>query len=326
MAHIVALAMNPAIDKSVSIDRVVPEKKLRCSRPQYDPGGGGINVSRAIRKLGGRSTLFYTSGQSHGRILESLLDEEGLDHLPMRIEGRTRASFTVDESSTGQQYRFSTPGPELKQNEWEQCLQAVMSIDPSPDYLVVSGSIPPGVPADYYAQLARFSRRIGAKMILDATGEPFIKATREGVFLIKPNLREFRSLVGKEIEEEAQQVAESERLIAAGHSKVVVVSLGAAGALMVWEGGCERLRAPTVSIKSKVGAGDSMVAGIVTAMAAGAPPVEAVQYGVAAGAAAVMTPGTMLCRHADTQKLFRRISEERRRPPCRKAWAQNRRP
>jgi 6-phosphofructokinase 2 len=245
-----------------------------------------------------------------------LLEEEGLDHHPLKIEGPTRESFTVDETTSGQQYRFSTPGPEVKPNEWEQCLQEVTAVDPKPDYLVASGSIPPGVPMDFYARLARFARKIDAKMVLDATGEPFFMAVQEGVYLIKPNLREFRRLVGKGLEDETEQVSAAHRLIAEGYCEVVVVSLGAAGALVTWTDGCERLRAPTVSIKSKVGAGDSMVAGIVTAMARGAPPIDAVQYGVAAGAAAVMTPGTTLCRREDTQKLFGRISEERRRQPC----------
>jgi 6-phosphofructokinase 2 len=316
-AHVIILAMNPAIDKSATIDRVVPERKLRCSKPQYDPGGGGINVAQAVSKLGGQSTVYYTSGRAQGRLLQGILNAEGLDHRPMPINDRTRESFTINESSTGLQYRFSTPGPELDRTEWEHCLYRMTHPDKKPDYLVASGSIPPGVPTDFYARLARYAKKIDARMILDATGDPFAKAVAEGVFLIKPNLRELKTFTGKDLAEESQQVEAAENLVARGHSEIVVVSLGAAGALMVWKNGCERLRAPTVSIGSKVGAGDSMVGGITKAIAAGASPVNAVQYGVAAGAAAVMTPGTMLCRLEDTQKLFSRISEERNRHPCR---------
>jgi 6-phosphofructokinase 2 len=314
MARIVTLTMNPAIDKSTSIDRVAPEQKLRCAAPAFDPGGGGINVSRAVHKLGGKSTAYYTAGRALGRMLEKLLEDEGLDHRPLPIDDRTRESFSVYESSTGQQYRFSTPGPELKRDEWEGCLAQLASMDSKPDYLVASGSLPPGVPADYYARLARLAGDIGARMVLDATGEPFSRAVAEGVFLIKPNLREFRALTGKALEDEAQQVAAAEKLIAEDRCSIVVISLGAAGVLMVSQDGSRRLRAPTVAIKSKVGAGDSMVGGIVTAMAENRSPVAAVQFGVAAGAAAVMTPGTRLCRREDTWKLFNQIRGERKKP------------
>lgn len=314
MKHIVTLTMNPAIDASVSVARVVPERKLRGSQPRFDPGGGGINVSRAIAYLGGRSTAFYTSGQAHGRWLEALLDDEGLDHRPLRIGGHTRESLTVDETSSGQQYRFGTPGPSLRPEEWERCRASVEDLDPPPDYLVVSGSLPPGGPEDFHARLARYARRAGVRMVLDASGPSFRRAVAEGVFLIKPNLREFRALAGGDLEEEAAQVAAAEGLVARDQSAIVVVSLGAAGALMVGPDGARRLRAPTVPIRSKVGAGDSMVAGIVTALARGAEPVEAVQYGVAAGAAAVMTPGTRLCRREDTDNLFRQIAEDRGGP------------
>jgi len=206
MESILTITMNPTIDKSTRIDRVVPERKLRCEAPHYEPGGGGINVSRAIRKLGGKSTVFYTSGQAHGQMLEQLLDREGLDHHPIHIEERTRESFAVYESSTGQQFRFGTPGPSLPEAEWMRCLDALIAFDPLPDYLVASGSIPPGVPNDFYARLARFAKESGIRMILDATSDPFTLAVREGVFMIKPNLREFHALAEKNIADEARQV------------------------------------------------------------------------------------------------------------------------
>jgi 6-phosphofructokinase 2 len=305
MQSILTITMNPTIDKSTRVQRVVPERKLRCEALRYEPGGGGINVSRAIRKLGGKSTALYTSGQSHGQMLEALLEQEGLDHRPMQIKERTRESFTVYEDSTGQQFRFGTPGPELKESEWQECLERLFAIDPAPDYLVASGSIPPGVPHDFYARLARFSKEVGTRMILDTTADPFTLAVREGVFLIKPNLREFRTLAEHAIADESQQVELARQIVNSGQSEVVVVSLGAAGALLAWPEGCERLRAPTVPIESKVGAGDSTVAGIVLSLSQGKSVLESVKFGLAAGAAAVMTPGTELCRRDDARRLFR---------------------
>ncbi len=311
MQTIITLTMNPAIDKSAAVENVVPERKLRCGPPRYEPGGGGINVSRAIHKLGGESTAFYLAGGPLGEMLSNLLDQEGLNHHPTNIKGLTRQSLTVYEESTGQQFRFGMPGPEVDEKEWKKLLEKLLTHDPKPAYLVASGSLPSGVPKDFYARVARSARETGVRMIVDTSGEPLSLAVQEGVYLIKPNLREFGNLGKAEIEQESEQEALARRIIEKGRSEVVVVSLGAAGALLVEKQGHERLRAPIVSIKSKVGAGDSMVAGITLRLAQGDSVVEAVRFGVAAGAAAVMTPGTELCRKEDAESLYDKIAVER---------------
>ena len=308
MQKIITLTMNPAIDKSASVENVVPERKLRCRPPRYEPGGGGINVSRAIHKLGGESTAFYLAGGPLGEMLRNLLDQEGLNHRPINIKGLTRQNLTVYEESTGQQFRFGMPGPEVNEKEWQQLLEKLLTHDPKPAYIVASGSLPSGVPKDFYAGVARSAKEIGARMILDTSGEPLSLAVQEGVYLIKPNLREFGNLGEAEIEQETEQEALARQIIDKGQSEVVVVSLGAAGALLVEKQGYQRLRAPTVTIKSKVGAGDSMVAGITLKLAQGDSVVEAVRFGVAAGAAAVMTPGTELCRKEDAESLYDKIA------------------
>jgi 6-phosphofructokinase 2 len=310
MQAIVTVTMNPAIDKSAHVENVVPGRKLRCGPPRYEPGGGGINVSRAIHKLGGKSTALYLAGGPLGQMLSSLLDGEGIDHHPSTIHGLTRQNFTVYEESTGQQFRFGMPGPEVKENEWNQLLEKLLAYDPAPAYIVASGSLPSGVPKDFYARIASAARDMGARMIVDTSGEAFSLAVREGVYLMKPNLRELGDLGETEITEEAAQEALARRIIEKGQSDVVVVSLGAAGALLVERHGHERLRAPTVPIKSRVGAGDSMVAGLTLRLAQGDSVREAVRFGVAAGAAAVMTPGTELCRKEDAESLYDKIAVE----------------
>ncbi|MFW6114831.1 MAG: 1-phosphofructokinase family hexose kinase [Thermodesulfobacteriota bacterium] len=307
MQTIVTLTVNPAIDKSASVENVVPERKLRCGAPYYEPGGGGINVSRAIHKLGGESTAFYLAGGPLGQMLISLLDQEGIDQRSAAIQGLTRQNFTVYEESTGQQFRFGMPGPEVQEKEWGKLLDALYTYEPRPAYIVASGSLSAGMPKDFYARIAKCSRELGARMILDTWGEPLSLAVREGVYLIKPNLRELGNLAGAKIEEEVEQEALALRIIEQGRSEIVVVSLGAAGALLVDKNGHERLRSPTVPIKSKVGAGDSMVAGITLRLAQGQSVIEAVRFGVAAGAAAVMTPGTELCRREDAENLYEKI-------------------
>jgi len=307
MRTIITLTMNPAIDKSTSTEHVIPEHKLYCKPAQYEPGGGGVNVSRAIKKLGGESLLVYPSGGMAGQMLNSLLEQEGVELRPLPIEGMTRENLIVLEGSTGQQYRFGMPGPQLQADEWERCLRELSSASPTPDYLITSGSLPMGVPSDFYARVARIGKDIGAKVIVDASGEALEKALQEGVYLIKPNIREFQQLAGQDVMEEPQILDEAKRIIKAGMCEVIVISLGAAGALLVSEEIVERMVPPTVPIISKVGAGDSMVAGIALGLSRGKTLRQAVLYGLAAGSAAVMTPGTELCRKEDTERLYAKM-------------------
>jgi 6-phosphofructokinase 2 len=309
MKRILTLTVNPAVDLSCSVEHVFAEHKLRCGPGAYEPGGGGVNVSRAIRKLGGKSTAIYLAGGLPGRVFASLLDQEEIEHRVIEIEGWTRENFSVLESATGQQYRFVLPGPAVKEAEWMQCLAAVREITPAPELLVASGSLPPGVPDDFYAQLAAVAGGRGVRMILDTSGPALREALRSKVFLVKPSLRELRAWSGRELNGEEEQNDAALQIVRDGKADLVVVSLGAAGALVASKDGCERLRSPSVPVKSKVGAGDSMVAGIVLALARDLPPREAIRFGLAAGAACVMTAGTQLCERADTERLFRAMGE-----------------
>jgi 6-phosphofructokinase 2 len=305
MKTIVTLTMNPALDKNARINHVVSDRKLRCQDLHQEPGGGGINVSRAILRLGGESVACYPAGGPNGETIEEFLQEEGLDYQRILIKNWTRESWTIFEEETDRQYRFVLPGPKLEIAEWQRCLDTITGVEPEPDYIVASGSLPPGVPDDFFVRLAQWAKQIDGRFILDTSTQAALQAAAEaGVYLIKPNLREFRELVGSELEEEAEQEAKAMELVKTGQSEVVVVSLGAAGVILATKEGCERLRAPTVSIKSKVGAGDSTVAGIVLGLARGKTLRESVRFGIAAGAAAVMTPGSELCRREDTERLY----------------------
>ncbi|HHS14346.1 MAG TPA: 1-phosphofructokinase family hexose kinase [bacterium] len=314
MKKIVTFTLNPAIDKSSSVENVVAERKLYCKTPRFEPGGGGVNVSRAIRKLGGESTLLYPAGGLTGDRLEELLDREGLTHRPIPVNGVTRESLVVLEESTGRQFRFNMPGPELSSAECDRSLDIVTEACRSCDYLVVSGSLPEDVPAGFYAKAVRTGKENGVKVIVDTSGEALKQALDEGVYMIKPNIREFRNLVGEDIREEAQIRHEARKIIKSGRCQILLISLGSAGALLVSEEVDRHIRPPTVPIVSKVGAGDSMVAGVVLSLARDKTIRESVLFGVAAGAAAVMTLGTELCRREDTERLYQRLIEEN--PSC----------
>lgn len=311
METLVTLTVNPCIDINTTVDRVVAERKLRCGSAKYEPGGGGVNVSRAVSKLGGDSLALFPAGGAHGMLIQDLLEEEGVRRETVPIDGWTRESFIAYESDTGQQYRFSLPGPRLREQEWSQCFDALESRCGSSGFIVASGGLPPGVPEDFYGRLAAHCRDLGSHLIVDTSGDPLCRALDAGIYLVKPNLRELKHLAGKDLESDEDIEAFSRDLVERGRSEVVVVSLGAGGALLTWKDGQKRLRAPTVSIRSKVGAGDSMVAGLVLALSRGEALEDAVRFGVACGAAAVMTPGTELCRREDAEKLYASMSAEK---------------
>lgn len=314
MKAITTLTMNPSVDKSTGTQNVVAEKKLRCNELRREPGGGGINVSRVIKRLGGESIAIFPAGGANGQMLQDMLTAEGVSQYAVPIKNMTRENFTVYEDATGLQYRFGMPGPELNEAELRRCLNELDAISPRPEYLVISGSLPPGVPDDFYAQVIRKARGLGARIILDTSGEALKQSLKEPVYLIKPNMAEMIDLAGFDIEDESQQEAAAVSIVDRGQSEIVVVSLGAAGALLVTNDICERVRAPSVPVKSKVGAGDSMLAAIVFKLAQEKSVHEAISYGVAAGAAAVMSPGTELAHKKPTDRLFQLIISGIRTP------------
>ena len=310
MDKIVTFTLNPTIDKSSSIDHVMPEKKLYCDKPKYEPGGGGINVSRAINKLGGSSLLLYTSGGLAGQRLDDLLAQESLNKKPLYIENPTRENLIIFEKTTNLQYRFGMPGPKISEKETKKIIGTITNLKPFPDYLVISGSIPEGVADDIYANISKIAKSKGAKVIVDVSGPPLKKAIQEGVYLIKPNMGEFQQLIGRELKKEEEIKKEAQGLVKNKCCQAVVISLGAGGALFVTGKTTKFMRPPTVPIKSKVGAGDSMVGGIVLSLAEGNSLEKSVLYGIAAGSSAVMTPGTELCTKEDTDRLFEKLLEE----------------
>ncbi|MCY3833324.1 MAG: 1-phosphofructokinase family hexose kinase [Chloroflexi bacterium] len=306
MKKVVTLTLNPALDVATSIGSVAPEIKLRCAAPAFHPGGGGINVSRAIHFLGGQSSAVYAAGGHIGALLKRLLDEEGIDNHPVSSAGITRESLVIYEESTGLQYRFTMPGPALEADEWIACLETLFDLEPA--YIVASGSLPQGAPVEIYGEITRYARESGIRVILDTTGDALNRAIGKGVYLLKPNLRELERFAGESLAGEAQIRAAGERLIAEGLAQVMAVSMGAAGALLITSAECLHLRAPIVPIASKVGAGDSMVAGIVLGLARGFALIDAARLGVAAGSAAVMTAGTRLCRGEDAWRLYDEVA------------------
>ncbi len=300
---IVTLTLNAALDKSTEIDRLIAEKKMRCKEMLIEAGGGGINVSKAIHELEGESTAVYFSGGLNGEILTGLLENKKIVLKPVKIKGDTRESFVASELSTNKQYRFVMPGPAIDDDEIKRLKNVIAEI-PAISYLVCSGSLPAGVSPSVLGDIALFAKQNNIRLVLDTSGEPLKAAISKGVYLLKPNLTELCSLVGKnylepsEIEQAAKQILES------GGCEVLVVSMGPSGALLVTKNNTKQITAPIVKKQSTVGAGDSMVAGIVWMLEQKSDIADAVRFGVACGTAATINKGSQLFKKADALQFY----------------------
>lgn len=304
MPRIVTLTLNPALDVATAIDRVIPDHKLRCGPTLMHPGGGGINVARVVHRLGGDVLALYAAGGVNGQTLHRLLENERVPHHAVPVAGDTRESIAVHETSTGHDYRFVLPGPTLQAAEWQACLDALDALQPAPRFVVLSGSLPPGAPLDFYARAAAAAQARGCRVVLDSSGPALAATLAHGVYLVKPSVRELRELTGQNLPDEASQLAAARQLVAAGQAQVVALTLGAEGALLVSAEQAWRAQALRVPVASTIGAGDSFVGGLVWALAQQHDLAAALRTGLAASAAALRSAGTALADAADVARLL----------------------
>jgi len=305
--QIITLTLNPSLDKSTHFTGLIAEQKIRCERPRYDAGGGGINVSKAIAKLGGNSLCIHTSGGSAGIMLEEIILKDGIENKVIPTQNWTRENFIAFENTTKAQYRFGFPGNELLEDEKEKVIETIKEINTK--YLVLSGSLNEGLPTDFYQTIAEIAKAMGIKVIVDTSGEPLRKVLEKGVYLIKPNIGELAKLIGVERLELSEAEKAAKTLIENGAAEIVVVSLGTQGAILVSKEQIEFVKAPKVTKKSTVGAGDSMVGGMVWALSQNKTLKEVIQWGVSCGTAATMNEGTQLFKKEDAIKLFQELQK-----------------
>jgi 6-phosphofructokinase 2 len=304
VTEIVTLTINPAIDIFVNVARVEPTRKLRCSPPKRDPGGGGINVARVAHRLGGDVTAIYPIGGQIGKLLQRLLEREDVASLVTPSHVETRENFTAYEELTGKQYRFVLPGSPLHRAEWEAVLDRLASLAARPKFVVASGSVPPGAPDDFFARVARHAKALGAKSVIDTSGIALAAALEEGVTIIKPNLVELTEFVAAPLDRDEDRIAACRKLAAEGRAEIVALTLGEHGALLVTAQRAWQALPMAIEAVSTVGAGDSFLGGLVAALAGGKPLDEAFRVAVAAASAAVLMPGTGLCQPEDVKRLL----------------------
>jgi len=305
--EIVTLTINPAVDIFINVDCVEPTRKLRCSPPKRDPGGGGINVARVAHRLGADVMAIYPIGGQIGKLLQRLVEREDIASLVTPSHVETRENFTAYEESTGEQFRFVLPGSQLHQAEWEAVLDRLASLTARPKFVVASGSVPPGAPDDFFARVARQAKALGARAVIDTSGPALAAALNEGVSIIKPSLVELKEFVTAALETDDDHIAACRKLTADGRAEIVALTLGDRGALLVTGEHAWRALPLQIEAVSTVGAGDSFLGGLVAALAGGKPLEEAFRVAVAAASAAVTTPGTGLCQPEDVKRLLSEV-------------------
>ena len=306
--RILTLTLNPALDVTVTTEQLQPRRKLRCTAPRYDAGGGGTNVSRVIRELGGESIALVAAGGPTGARHLDLLRAEGINAVAYACAGDTRFSLTVMEEASGEHYRFVLPGPQQTQADAASLLRAITYVSRGDHiaFVVASGSLPPGLADDFYGQVARVTEAVGSRMILDTSGTALAAALASRPYCIRINHHEAGELLGLPGPvdmEGARQL--TRKLVAEGSTMVAIITVAEEGSVVAsaTEGHFE-VRPPKVTVASTVGAGDSFVGALSLGFSRDWPLERAVRFGVAAAAAAVTTEATKLCQRSEAERLL----------------------
>lgn len=303
---ILTVTLNPCIDKSSTVEKLKPESKLRCTEVVHEPGGGGINVSKALKKLNTDSVALFPAGGHNGNMLCSLLMEEGINHHPVDTKVETRENWIVLETSTNSQYRFTFPGREVQEETIISLVDHIRSF--SPRYVVASGSLPPGLPDYFYGLIVETANALDAKCIVDTSGAALQALKGKNAYMIKPNIGELCKMLNIEWLDKNDVPDAAQQAIADGYAQMMAVSMGPDGAWLVTADERYYCAAPKVEKRSTVGAGDSMVAGITYMLAKEQQLDEAIRFGVACGSAATMNEGTQLFKREDPERLFESMS------------------
>lgn len=301
-ARIVTLTVNPAVDLATQAASVQPGHKIRTFDERYDPGGGGINVARVVSELGGESLAFFASGGVTGRFVEDMLTTAKVPWQAVPIQAACRISVTVRDQSNGHEYRFVPRGPELTASDCANILEALHHVEA--DWVVASGSLPPGVPSDFYGKVADIAVTRGAKFALDTSGSALTTSLGHGISLLKPSLSELEGIVGQEVRNLPCQMAQAKRLVQSGAAQMVALTLGAGGAILATADQAIHSPAFAVSEQTGVGAGDSFLAGLVFGLAGRRTIEDSLRLALACGAAAVQGIGTAQVRRAAVEALM----------------------
>ncbi|MBW7922617.1 MAG: hexose kinase [Rubellimicrobium sp.] len=307
MRDILTVTLNPALDLATHVGAIVPNVKLRCAPAHLDPGGGGINVSRAIRILGGQSRTFVVLGGHNGEHMAKLMTEAGLNVIIHPARGETRSSLSVIDTGTGEQFRFMLPGPEWNALDITSASASITAAAQPGGVAVLSGSIPPGVPDSILLDLSRGLNARGVDVVVDTSGAALhimAGATDSAAHVLRMNGEEADDLAGRPLAHLGESAEFAAHLVEKGAARIVIVARGEEGSVLATRDRRMHAAAPEVPVHSLVGAGDSFVGAFTYGLALEEDLTQALSRGVAAASAAVMTAGTKLCRREDAEALL----------------------
>ncbi|MHC5307159.1 1-phosphofructokinase family hexose kinase [Bartonella sp. LJL80] len=309
MEKVLTVTFNPTVDAASETDTVRPTRKIRTSDESFHPGGGGINVARVIHRLGGHVTALYASGGVMGHVLSHLLDERGINCVKIDIAGNTRINNVIHERSSGMEYRFIAEGPVMDELEWRKAVTEVNNQDWN--WLVVSGSLPRGVPSAVYDTFIELAQTRQAKIVIDTSGDALHYVLKKGgLTMVKPSQGEFEICTGT-VYNSADEIAKAaQKLCRQGAAEIIAVTLGHQGAVLATTNDTLYLPSPHVKVLSASGAGDSFVGGMVHALALGWNAEDAFRLATACGTAAVAEKGTGLCQIADIKRLYQALARD----------------
>ncbi len=314
---IATITLNPCLDQHITVDGLVIDGTNRWSKLHRYAGGKGIDVSRAIHEMAGRTIAYGFIGGPDGRALEILLDKDGVTFSFTPVEQETRTNFIITDARANRQTRIDAPGPYISKDELERFYRKLSRVYPKPDLIVASGSVPPGIPTNIYYDIVKESKRNGIKTIIDSVGHWLEEGVKAKPYLIKPNVREAEGLLGVELTTEEEVIRAALKLVKMG-IEIAVISRGKEGIIAATKGKIIKGTAPQVKVRSAVGAGDCTVAGLALKLAYGEPLIEACRLAIAMGTATVLTPGTELCHREDVEKLLPQVKVWEMTP---KQWA-----
>ncbi|MBA7525050.1 putative ATP-dependent 6-phosphofructokinase isozyme 2 [subsurface metagenome] len=303
---IATITLNPSLDRTIIVHGLRLNESNRWTSLRLYAGGKGIDVSRAIHEMDGRTTAYGFIGGPEGRALEILLDEEGVPFSFTPVEKGTRTNFIITDTKTFQQTIINAPGPHISKRELERFLEKLRRIYPHPDLIVVGGSVPPGVPADIYYTIIMKAKDYGIRTILDSADQWLIEGIKAKPYLIKPNVREAEELLETELPTEEAIIKAARKLVKMG-IEIAVISRGKEGIIAATKENIFKAVPPPLKVRSAVGAGDCTIAGLALKLAYGEPLLEACRLAVAMGSATVLTPGTELCHKADVERILPQI-------------------
>jgi 6-phosphofructokinase 2 len=309
MTEILTVTVNPALDLSTEAPAVIPDRKLRCDPALVHPGGGGVNISRAIHNLGGASRALVAYGGSTGQELVRLIEAEGLSPEPLGPAHPTRQSISIRERATGLQYRFMLPGPPWTEQDAALARETLLGAVTPGALVIPSGSSPPGLSTRFFPDLAPALAERGARMILDTSGEAlsYVSEARAGLYVLRMDTVEAEELIGRRLSQLSDHAALARKLRAAGAAEIVMVAAEASGTVIATEDWVGLTRPPVVIPHSKIGAGDSFMGAFALSLSRGEDPVTACAWGTAAAASAVQEEGTRLCQKGDVERFFKQV-------------------